>query len=152
MGWQRCILLLTAYLPAAILSAQQLASRPARNVLPQPDPVRISASADGALSKQFQKRFIHATRRYKLTSEQQAQVKSILLKEQKDTQTVSVDGFMSGRNKREEVARLFETSQQHIGTILNKQQKHKFDADEKRRAWMDGRLPEPNPGPALGSW
>jgi len=28
-----------------------------------------------------------------------------------------------------------------------------FDADEKRRAWMDGRVPEPNPGPALnGGW
>jgi len=28
-----------------------------------------------------------------------------------------------------------------------------FDADEKRRAWMDGRVPEPNPGPGLnGGW
>jgi hypothetical protein len=56
---------------------------------------------------------------------------------------------MSTGNKREEIASPHEASQQKIGAILDKTQKRKFDGDEKRRAWMDGRLPEPNPGPPL---
>ena len=60
---------------------------------------------------------------------------------------------MSRANWREEESSVFEFSQKKIGTILTDQQRHKFDADEKRRAWMDGRVPEPNPGPALnGDW
>jgi len=93
------------------------------------------------------------SKRYKLTPEQQAQVRSILFKEEQDMQTVSADTFMSGGNKREEAASLHDASQQTIAAVLTKKQKHTFDVDEKRRAWMDGRLPEPNPGPALnGGW
>ncbi len=91
------------------------------------------------------------SRRYKLTADQQAQVKTILTKEQQDMQTLSADTYMSAGNRRDEGAALHEASQQKIGAILTTKQKHKFDADEKRRAWMDGRLPEPNPGPALNS-
>ncbi len=89
------------------------------------------------------------TRRYRLTPEQQAQVRSILFKEEQDIQTVSADSFMSRGNKREEVVSLHDASQQKIATMLNKQQRHKFDSDEKTRAWMEGRLPNPNPGPSV---
>jgi hypothetical protein len=58
---------------------------------------------------------------------------------------------MSDKDKREEQASLFDASQQKIGALLTKPQKHKFAADEKRRAWMNGRLPNPNPGPALNA-
>lgn len=98
----------------------------------------------------FQKRFVHMTKRYKLTAEQQRQLKSILWKEQQDRQTVTADTYMSPGNKQDELLELHEVSQQKIGSILDKKQKHKFDFDEKNRAWMDGRLPEPNPGPPLG--
>lgn len=99
------------------------------------------------LAKGFQKRFAHISKRYKLTAAQQTQVRSILLEEQQDQQTASADHYMSGKDKREESASLFEASQQKIGAILTTKQKRKFDADEKRRAWMDGRIPNPNPGP-----
>ena len=92
------------------------------------------------------------TRRYKLTAEQQTQVKTILIKEQQDMQTVTADTFMSKDNRREEVASLHEASQQKIGAVLDKKQKRKFDSDEKRRAWMDGRMRNPNPGPPLNSF
>ncbi len=144
-----CGLVLTGLLTAGVLSSQQLAPRPERNALPAPDAVGIDVARDGALSAQFQKRFVRATRRYKLNAEQQAQLKSILAKEQADTQIVSADTFMSGPERRVEVAQLYEASQHEIETILTRQQKHKFDADEKTRAWMEGRLPEPNPGPPL---
>ena len=43
-------------------------------------------------------------------------------------------------------ASVHEASQHKIEAILTDQQRHKFDADlrkmEKRRAWMDGRLPK----------
>jgi hypothetical protein len=65
-------------------------------------------------------------------------------------QTVNADTFMSRGNKRDELTDLHEASQQKIGSSLTKKQKRKFDSDEKTRAWMDGRLPEPNPGPPLG--
>jgi hypothetical protein len=144
-----CGLVPIGLLTACVLSAQQLAPRPERSVLSQTGPASISIARDGTLSKQFQKRFVHATKRYRLTAEQRAQVKSILWKEQTDTHTLSADNFMSARDKRDEMAHLYETSQQKIGSILTEQQKRKFDSDEKTRAWMEGRLPEPNPGPPL---
>jgi hypothetical protein len=63
------------------------------------------------------------------------------------------DTLMSRANRRGEESSVFEATQKKIGTILTDQQRHMFDADEKRRAWMDGRVPEPNPGPTLnGGW
>jgi hypothetical protein len=64
-----------------------------------------------------------------------------------------MDTFVSNANKREEIASLYEAGQPKIGAILDKKQKRKFDGDEKRRAWMDGRLPQANPGPSIaGDW
>jgi hypothetical protein len=124
-----------------VLFAQQTATAPAWASL------QASAQSAGSLSKKVEKQFTHMTKRYKLTAEQQTRVKTILMKEQQDTQTVSADTYMSVGNRRQEVASLHEASQQKIGALLNKKQKRKFDSDEKRRAWMDGRLPNPNPGP-----
>jgi periplasmic protein CpxP/Spy len=128
------------------LFAQQTATAPAR--------AGLVASADSAdpLSQKVEKQFTHMTKRYKLTAKQQTQVKTILIKEQQDMQTVTADTFMSKDNRREEVASLHEASQQKIGAVLDKKQKRKFDSDEKRRAWMDGRMRNPNPGPPLNSF
>ena len=127
----------------------------AQPVLSQASAAATAASSGKAdsstvLTKGFQKRFTHMSKRYKLTAEQQAQVRSILLKEQQDQQTAFADSYMPRKEKREEQASLFEASQQKIGAILTTKQKRKFDADEKRRAWMDGRIPNPNPGPEFG--
>jgi hypothetical protein len=62
-------------------------------------------------------------------------------------QLVHSDKFLSHADRSEEMASVHEASQQKIGAILTDQQRHKFDADEQRRAWMEGRMPEPNPGP-----
>lgn len=132
-----------------VMFAQQTTAAQEQNT-----PLQTASSfSTGSLSQIYEKRLAHMSKRYRLTLEQQAQVRSMLFKEQQDMQTVSADSFMSGGNKREEIASLHDASQQKIGAILTTKQKHKFDADEKRRAWMDGRLPEPNPGPALnGGW
>jgi Spy/CpxP family protein refolding chaperone len=133
----------TAVFAYAPVSAQQISTA-------QTTPSGESLPRNDIFTPKFQKRFVHMTKRYKLTPEQQRQLKSILLKEQQDRQTVTADVYMSSGNKRNELAELHEASQQKIGSILDKKQKHKFDSDEKTRAWMDGRLPEPNPGPPLG--
>jgi chorismate-pyruvate lyase len=144
MKSQLCNALLTAFIAGGVLSAQS-----SQNSSSQISAASGNGRSVTPLSKKFEKRFAHMTTRYRLTTEQQAQLKAILLKEQEDAQTVSADTLMSRGNKREEIASLHEASQQKIGAILDKKQKRKFDGDEKRRAWMDGRLPEPNPGPPL---
>lgn len=144
MHWQLCNLALTGLLAAGVMSAPQRQSTQV--------PASGGAAVVASLSAKFDKRLTHMTRRYKLTADQQSQMQAILLDQQQDMQTVGADTYMSAANKRAEVATLHEASQQEIRAILNEKQKRKFDADERRRAWMDGRLPEPNPGPPLGSW
>lgn len=152
MKRQLCGFMLIGLWASGVVVAQPAGSTHEQAAL-QADAGGMDAQHDFDHAKKLEKRLAHMTKRYKLTPEQQAQVRSILVKEEQDTQTVSTDNFMSGRNKREEVVSLHDASQQKIGAILNKRQKHKFDVDERRRAWMDGRLPNPNPGPALnGGW
>jgi hypothetical protein len=138
--------ILFGFFASVLLLAEQAPDGP-RQILPAPNTATSVSSCEEPLPKKFHKRLTQATKRYKLTAEQQAQVRSILKREQADDQVVNADELMSGRDKRKEQARLFEESQQRIGAILDKQQKRKFDKDETTRAWMDGRLPNPNPGP-----
>ena len=135
--------ILLGWFLSAPLLAQQTPDEP-RRIVPPPS----VSSYEEPLSKKFSERLTRATKRYKLTAPQQAQVQSILQREQADDQLVNADKLMSGKEKTQEQARLLEESQQRIGALLNKHQKRKFDADEKTGAWMDGRLRNPNPGPA----
>ena len=148
MKRQLCGLMLTGLLANSVL-AQALT--PASESSSPHDSSGLLSHQALAQSKKLDKQLAHMSKRYKLTADQQAQVKTILTKEQQDMQTPSADTYLSAGNRRDEAAALDEASQQKIGAILTTKQKHKFDADEKRRAWMDGRLPEPNPGPALNS-
>lgn len=147
--YQSLIRRLAVWLLAALLLGLPIL---AQENLPPANTPQSNLHPSVPLAKEFQKRLTHMTKRYRLTAEQRAQVHSILLKEQQDQHTISADRYMSGKDKDEERASLFEASQREVGALLTTQQKRKFDADEKRRAWMDGRLPEPNPGPALDGW
>jgi Spy/CpxP family protein refolding chaperone len=152
MKRQLCSFAPVGLLATEVLFAQQPGAAPEQRS-PLPAAPQMSDLSAGPLSKKSEKRLAHMSKRYRLTPEQQAQVRSILLKEQQDIQPVAAARFMSKGNKREEAAGLHDASQEKIAAVLTRKQKHKFDADEKRRAWMDGRLPEPNPGPALnGGW
>src|ERR1700757_658392 len=101
-------------MPSSLHSLRAVSYSPSR---PKTSSSQIgAASGNGrsvaALSKRFEKRFARMTTRYRLTIEQQALVKAILLKEQEDTQTVTADTFMPAGNMREEIASLREASQQ----------------------------------------
>jgi hypothetical protein len=149
MKRQLCGLMLTGLLATSVMLAQ--APNSASESGTPDDSSGLLSHQAVARSTKLDKQLAHMSKRYALTTDQQAQVKTILMKELQDTQTLSADTYMSAANRRDEVATLHESSQQKIGAILTAKQKHKFDADEKRRAWMDGRLSEPNPGPALNS-
>jgi hypothetical protein len=138
--------LLVGWFSSVLLFAQQAPDGPSR-IVPAPNAAAAISSYQKPLSKKFYKRLNRAIERYKLNAQQQARVRSILQREQYDDDIVTADKVMSGKNKRDEQAELFEESQRQIGAILDKRQKRKFDKDEKTRAWMDGRLPNPNPGP-----
>jgi Spy/CpxP family protein refolding chaperone len=141
----------TFALPGLLAAGVMLAQEPL--AVPGPGAAQVDASASSQLTgdrdRNIEKRLAHMTRRYKLTADQQTQIRSILEKEQRDVQLVHADTFMSRSNRREETVSVQEASQKKIAAILTDRQRHKFDAEEKRRAWMDGRLPEPNPGPPL---
>jgi Spy/CpxP family protein refolding chaperone len=111
---------------------------------PAPSP---TVRGDTVLGESLSKRLAHMTKRYKLTAEQQSRIRSIFLHEQQDMQVVNSDRFMSHRDRLAEMSNVHEANQQKIRTLLSGSQQHRFDADERRRAWMDGRLPNPNPGP-----
>lgn len=150
MKRQLCGLMLTGLLATSMILAQ--APNSASESGTPHDPSGLLSHQALAQSKKLDKQLAHMSRRYKLTADQEAQVKTILMKEQQDMQTVSADTYMSAGSRRDETATLHAASKQQIWAILTAKQKHKFDADENRRAWMDGRLPEPNPGPALNGW
>jgi hypothetical protein len=103
----------------------------------------VSSRHDGDREKKLDKCLVHRTKRYKVTADQQIQIRSILKNQEQDVQFVKSDTFMSRGDRREEMTSAFETSQKKIAGILTDQQRHKVDADEQRRAWMEGRMPEP---------
>jgi Spy/CpxP family protein refolding chaperone len=153
MRWQFCSFVLSGLLTAGVMLAQEPAVGSGQAAASQVGVGGVSSHHDGDRSKKLDKRLAHMTKRYKLTADQQSQIKSILQKEQQDAQLVNLDTFMSRGDRREEMSNVFEASQQKIGAILTDRQRRKFDADEKVRAREEGRLPWPNPGPALnGSW
>jgi hypothetical protein len=140
--------ILFGWFASVLLLAQQAPHGPRKVLRAQSGATGVS-SYEEPLSKKFYKRLIRATKRYKLTTKQQAQVQSILQREQYHNEVVTADKLMSGKDKREEQAGLFEESQRQIGAILNKQQKRKFNKDEKTRAWMDGRIAQSKSWPLL---
>jgi Spy/CpxP family protein refolding chaperone len=153
MRRQFCSFVLTGLLTAGVMLAQEPAVGAGQAAASQVGVGGVSSPHDNDRSKKLDKRLAHMTKRYKLTADQQSQIKSILQKEQQDAQVVKLDSFMSRGDRRAETSNVIEASQQQIGAILTDRQRRKFAADEQRRAWMDGRMPEPNPGPALnGSW
>lgn len=148
MKRQLSLILLGLFGAAATLSCPAVFAQQSSNA--QTTPPSLPFTHDHSLSKKTLKRFAQMTKRYKLAADQESQLQSILWEEQQDEQTANADTLMSSGSRRDELAGLHVASQQKFGSILNNRQKRKFDADEKTRAWMDGRLPDPNPGPALG--
>ena len=83
------------------------------------------------------------TKRYKLTPDQQSQIKPILQDEQQQMQSMRTETSSSREDKRAKMQSMHQASTQKIEAVLTDEQKQKFDADqqkmqERRAEHMDG--------------
>jgi hypothetical protein len=87
------------------------------------------------------------TKRYSLTSDQQAQIKPILANQQQQVQTLRQDTTLSREDKMAKIKSIHEDSSSKIQALLNDSQKQKFAQDQQRR---QERMQEQSTAPAGG--
>ena len=73
------------------------------------------------------------TKRYKLSSDQQAQIKPILANQQQQIQALRQDSTLSREDRMAKVKSIRDDSSSKIGAVLNDSQKQKFAQDQQRR-------------------
>ncbi len=97
-------------------------------------------------------RLARMTKKYKLTSDQQSQIKPILEDEQQQMQTMHSDTSMTPKDRRAKMMDMRQTDSQKIEAVLNDDQKKMFEADnakmqqkmEMRHQKMQGSNPDQN--------
>ena len=77
-------------------------------------------------------RLAHMTKRYKLTADQQSQIKPILQDEQQQMQSMRSDTSSSREDKRAKMQSMHQASTQKIEAVLTDEQRQKFDADQQK--------------------
>ena len=89
------------------------------------------------------------TKRYNLSSDQQAQIKPILANQQQQMQALRQDSSLSREDKMAKMKSIHEDSSSKIQAVLNDSQKQKFAQDQARRQQqMQERGAAPAGGPA----
>ena len=73
------------------------------------------------------------TKRYSLSSDQQAQIKPILANQQQQMQALRQDSSLSREDKMAKMKSIREDSSSKIQALLNDSQKQKFAQDQERR-------------------
>ncbi len=73
------------------------------------------------------------TKRYNLSSDQQAQIKPILANQQEQIQALRQDSSLSREDRMAKVKSIRDDSSSKIGAVLNDSQKQKFAQDQQRR-------------------
>jgi Spy/CpxP family protein refolding chaperone len=152
MKRQLCSLVLTGLLATGVMLAQEPGSTPEQNA---PQAEGGGMSHHGGHMMDPDQRLAHMTKRYKLTADQQSQIKPILQDEQQQMQTLHSDTSMSRDDKRAKAMSMHQDSTQKIEAVLNDQQKQKFEADQQkmqqrmqeRRSQMQGGAGEAAPPP-----
>jgi Spy/CpxP family protein refolding chaperone len=77
-------------------------------------------------------RLAKMTKRYKLTADQQSQIKPILQDEQQQMQSMHSDTTTSREDKRSKMMSMHQADQQKIEAVLTDEQKQKFEADQQK--------------------
>src|SRR5271163_667321 len=89
------------------------------------------------------------TKRYNLSSDQQAQIKPILANQQQQMQALRQDSSLSQEDRMAKVKSIRDDSSAKISALLNDSQKQKFAQDQQRRQeHMQGHGAAPSGGPA----
>src|SRR6202167_5932213 len=87
------------------------------------------------------------TKRYNLSSDQQAQIKPILANQQQQMQALRQDSSLSREDKMAKMKSIRDDSSSKIQAVLNDTQKQKFAQDQQRR---QERMQEQSAAPAGG--
>jgi Spy/CpxP family protein refolding chaperone len=130
MKRQLCSLVLTGLLATGVMLAQEPGSAPEQGA-PQAEGGGMGGHHRGGMMDPDQ-RLAHMTKRYKLTADQQSQIKPILQDEQQQMQSMRSDTTSSREDKMAKMKSTHEASTQKIEAVLTDEQKQKFEADQQK--------------------
>jgi len=126
-----CSLVLTGLLATGgIMFAQEPSSPPPDQNAPQAEGGGMGHHRGGMMDPDA--RLAHMTKRYKLTADQQSQIKPILQDEQQQMQSMHSDTSMSRDDKRAKMQSIHQADTQKIEAVLTDEQKQKFEADQQK--------------------
>ena len=131
MKRQLCSLVLTGLLATGVMLAQEPGSAPEQGA-PQADSGGMGGHRGGRGMMDPDQRLAHMTKRYKLTADQQNQIKPILQDEQQQMQSMRSDTTSSREDKMAKMKSTHEASNQKIEAVLTDEQKQKFEADQQK--------------------
>jgi Spy/CpxP family protein refolding chaperone len=131
MKRQLCSLVLTGLLATGVMLAQEPGSAPDQNA-PQAEGGGMGGHGGRGMMMDPDQRLAHMTKRYKLTADQQSQIKPILQDEQQQMQSMRSDTTSSREDKRAKMQSMHQASTQKIEAVLTDEQRQKFDADQQK--------------------
>jgi Spy/CpxP family protein refolding chaperone len=131
MKRQLCSLVLTGLLATGVMLAQEPGSAPDQNA-PQAEGGGMGGHGGRGMMMDPDQRLAHMTKRYKLTADQQSQIKPILQDEQQQMQSMRSDTTSSREDKRAKMQSTHQASTQKIEAVLTDEQKQKFEADQQK--------------------
>jgi Spy/CpxP family protein refolding chaperone len=131
MKRQLCSLVLTGLLATGVMLAQEPGSAPEQSA-PQAEGGGMGGHHRGGNMMDPDQRLSHMTKRYKLTADQQSQIKPILQDEQQQMQAMRSDTSTSRDDKRAKMQSMHQASTQKIEAVLTDEQKQKFEADQQK--------------------
>ncbi|MGA9716724.1 MAG: hypothetical protein WBQ79_00460 [Acidobacteriaceae bacterium] len=149
MKRQLCSLVLTGLLTTGVMLAQEAGSAPEQSA-PQTEGGGMGGHHGGHRMDADQ-RLAHMTKRYKLTADQQSQIKPILQDEQQQMETMRSDTSASRQDKMEKMKSMHEADSQKIEAVLNDEQKQKYEADQQKMQARRGQRMHGGQGGAEGA-
>lgn len=150
MKRQLCSLVITGMLAIGIASAQDQAPPPPDQNAPQAEGGAMGGHHGGHRMDADQ-RLAHMTKRYKLTADQQSQIKPILQDEQQQMESMRSDTSTSRQDKMEKMKSMHEADSQKIEAVLNDEQKQKYEADQQKMQARRGQRIHGGQGGAEGA-
>jgi Spy/CpxP family protein refolding chaperone len=100
---------------------------------PAGEPTAAAAMNNEAGHKaEFERRLALMAKRYKLTVDQQNQIKPVLEDEQEQMESMSSDTSASREDKRSKMVSLHRTTNEKIEALLTDEPKEKFEADQQK--------------------
>jgi Spy/CpxP family protein refolding chaperone len=145
MKRQLCSLVITGLLATGVMLAQEAGSAPEQSA-PQTE-----AGGMGGHHGGHRMDAAHMTKRYKLTADQQSQIKPILQDEQQQMESMHSDTATSRQDKMEKMKSMHESDNQKIEAVLNDEQKQKYEADQQKMQARRGQRMQGGQGGSEGA-